>query len=328
MDKQRFVRLAKVLANGVNRRSIVKVAIAAIAIAGGAIGGIESASAQCGGSSSFCGGNNPPCCSGLQCVGTGTLMTCQPCGGAGAFCGGGNPTCCDGYQCTGPGPLTCQGNGGSWGDPHLTTIKGLLYDFQAKGDFVLAQRLDPDFIVQARQVSWGPNSTDVSVNSAVATRLSNIAVATCLGETPLNIEGRSVDLADGQTLNLPDGVTVSRRGNRYTVAGESGDSVSATLYGTNIDVNVGIGTGSARVGGLLGGTDNPIEVKARNGTVFTSPFSFGDFYRHYAESWRVKPDESLLTVCGEAEERAIPTKPFYAHDLDRETAARAPSASG
>jgi hypothetical protein len=56
--------------------------------------------------------------------------------------------------------------------------------------------------------------------------------------------------------------------------------------------------------------------------VLTSPFRFEEFYHHYADSWRVKPSESLLTVCGEVKEEGIPSRPFYADDLDPEIAER------
>ena len=70
----------------------------------------------------------------------------------------------------------------SVGDTHLTTFNGLLYDFQASGDFVLAQ-VDPDFVVQTRQVSGAPTWPDASVNSAVATRMGKTKVAVCLAGT-------------------------------------------------------------------------------------------------------------------------------------------------
>jgi hypothetical protein len=327
VDEQGFDRLVKGLANGANRRRIVQWAIAAIA--GGVSGGIGSARAQpCGGSSSFCGGSNPPCCAPLQCVGPSGLLTCQPCAGAGSFCGGSNPSCCAGYQCTGPSGLqTCEGTGGSWGDPHLITFNGLLYDFQASGDFVLAQR-DPDFMVQGRQVSLAPTSPEVAVNIAVATRMSKLVVAICAGETPLSVDGQSVDLGDGEAVSLPDGVTVSRSGNRYFVTSPSGDSVSATLLTTSggfnyLDVGVGLDPESGDIGGLLASTDDPIGITASDGTVFTSPFSFDDLYQHYGDSWRVKPSESLLTVCGAVKEQGIPTRPFSPEDLDPADAERA-----
>lgn len=315
MDEQYFDRLTKAFATAIDRRRMLKWAIAG-AGATAAAATLEDANAQCGGTTAFCGGSNPPCCPGLQCAGTGGLMTCQGCGGAGAFCGGSNPSCCAGYTCTGPGPLTCTGNGGSWGDPHLTTFSGLMYDFQASGDFVLAQR-DPDFLVQARQVPLGTNP-DVAINNAVAARIADIEIAICLGDTPLIVEGQPVDLADRQMLFLPNGATVTRSGNRYVIAGKNGDSLSATVYDGNIDVAVGLGTESAKVGGLLGGPNDPLGIKTSDGNILTSPFPFDDLYSRYADGWRVDPSESLLSVCGAGADPSIPTKPFGAGDLDPE----------
>ena len=96
------------------------------------------------------------------------------------------------------------------GDTHLTTFKGLLYDFQASGEFVLAE-VDPDFVVQTRQVSGAPTWPNASVNSAVATRMGKTKVAVCLDK--LTINGKTTDLADGKSLSTHDGVDVTRRGN-------------------------------------------------------------------------------------------------------------------
>ncbi len=320
MDHLRFDKLTKVFAQGFNRRSLAKWAV--VGVAGGVATGFESADAQCGGTTSFCGGSNPPCCPGLQCAGSGGLMTCQNCGGAGAFCGGGNPTCCNGYICTGPGPLTCQGNGGSTGEPHLTTFGGLLYDFQATGDFVLLARRDPDFLVQARQVPFAPNP-QLAVNSGVAARIADIEVAVCLGDNPLMVKGQPADLADRQTLFLPNGVTITRAGNRYVIAGNNGDSVSATVYDANIDVAVGNGTELRDVDGLLGGPSDPLGIKTSDGTILNSPFAFGDLYGQFADGWRVDASESLLTVCGPGGDPGRPDKPFGTDDLDPADAERA-----
>ena len=47
------------------------------------------------------------------------------------------------------------------GDTHITTFDGLYYDFQASGDYVLAQD-GYDFIVQARQASGAPTSASAA----------------------------------------------------------------------------------------------------------------------------------------------------------------------
>ncbi len=211
------------------------------------------------------------------------------------------------------------------GDTHLTTFGGLLYDFQASGDFVLAQ-VDPDFVVQTRQVSGAPTWPDASVNSAVATRMGKDTVAICLGpeKLNLNIDGQATDLDDGKSISLPEGVDVTRIGNVYFITDQSGNSVRAVVNPSWIDVSVGLGRWPVKVSGLLanaGGNVN--EIAASDGTVLTNPFPFEDLYHLYADSWRVDPGESLLAVCGEETERGIPQKPFYAQDLDRQVYDRA-----
>ena len=202
------------------------------------------------------------------------------------------------------------------GDTHLTTFNGLLYDFQATGDFILAQ-VDPDFVVQTRQVS-GPAWPNVSVNSAVATRMGKTKVVICLASERIIIDGRSVDLSDGKSLSTSDGVDVSRRGNVYFITSQSGDSVRATVNATWIDVSVGLGHCPCKVRGLLANVNGNVnQIAAHDGAVLTNPFSFEDLYHRYGDSWRVRSEESLLSVCGDQNlQHGNPRRPFYARDLD------------
>jgi hypothetical protein len=204
----------------------------------------------------------------------------------------------------------------SVGDTHLTTFGGLLYDFQASGDFVLAQ-VDRDFVVQTRQVSGAPTWPDATVNNAVATRMGNDKVAICLPGR-LNVNGANTDLEDGKSFSTPEGVDIWRRGNAYYIIGHSGDSVRAVVNPTWIDVSVGLGHWPANVTGLLANADGNVnKIAARDGTVLTNAFSFEDLYHRYGESWRVASGESLLSVCGDKNvERGNPRRPFYAKDLD------------
>jgi hypothetical protein len=207
------------------------------------------------------------------------------------------------------------------GDTHLATFGGLFYDFQASGDFVLAQ-VDRDFEVQTRQVSGAPTWPDASVNSAVATQMGSHKVAICLPGR-LNVDGANTELGDGRSFSTPDGVDIWRRGNDYFIIGQSGDSVRATINPSWIDVSVGLGHWPANVTGLLANAGGDVnKIAARDGTVLTNPFNFGDFYDRYGESWRVAPGESLLSVCGDRVERGNPGRTFYAKDLDRSVYAR------
>ena len=208
------------------------------------------------------------------------------------------------------------------GDTHLTTFGGLLYDFQASGDFILVQAT-PDFVVQTRQVSGAPTWPNASVNKAVATRMGKTKVAICLAPARLEIDGKTVKLRDGKSLSLPDGVDISRRGNVYIIADQSGDSVRAELNAGWINVIVGLGRWPAKVRGLLANANGNVnQIETRDGTVLTNPFSFEDLYHRYADSWRVPSNESLLSVCG-ITGRGIPKKPFYANDLNANAYKRA-----
>jgi len=223
---------------------------------------------------------------------------------------------------TGSTQTTCAG-AVSVGDTHLTTFDGLYYDFQASGDFVLAQD-GSDFIVQARQASGAPTWPNASVNKAVATQMGKTRVAVYIEPIRLVIDSAAAVLADGKTILLPTGVQVSRHGNMYTISSETGDTVRATLNSTWIDVRVGLGLSPRpRVRGLLGNpSGNALELVTSNEVVLRAPVLFRDLYHTYAESWRVQPEESLFT-----EETTIkfgiPTKPFYASDLTPKEAAHA-----
>ena len=213
---------------------------------------------------------------------------------------------------------TC-GSAVTIGDTHLQTFNGLFYDFQASGDFLLAQR-GPDFAVHTRQVSGKPTWPDASVNSAVAARMGKTAIALCLPGR-VSVDGTFVDLAERSTLSPADGVDITRLGNVYWITNEAGDSVKATVHATWIDVSVGLGRWPDTVIGLLANANGNVnQIATRGGAVLTNPFPSGDLYGRYAESWRVPADESLLSPCGaRAVERAVPSRVFYANDLPRET---------
>jgi hypothetical protein len=216
------------------------------------------------------------------------------------------------------------------GDTHLATFNGLFYDFQATGDFILAQS-DPGFVVQTRQVSGAPTWPNASVNSAVAMQMGKHKLALCMaakGETTarLVIDGKATSLGDGKSLDLAGGVGVLRRGNMYVFTDQEGNSVRA-IANTNtgiannwIDVDVGLGRWPAKVSGLLANPNgNANALEARDGTVLTMPVSFEELYGRFGNSWRVPASQSLLSVCGDKKiERSIPTKTFYANNLNRD----------
>jgi hypothetical protein len=210
------------------------------------------------------------------------------------------------------------------GDTHLRTFSGLFYDFQAAGDFTLAE-VGRDFSVQTRQVSGAPTWPDATVNHAVAARFGKTQVAVCLAPpgrdegAAIHVDGTLTPVADGQTLELPGGVGIARQGNVYQLTSEEGDSVRATVNPTWVDVAVGLGTWPSSVHGLIANPNGNVnQIAARDGFVLTNPFNFNDLYHRFADSWRVSGEASMLSVCntGKPIEVGIPKRPFYAQDLE------------
>lgn len=208
------------------------------------------------------------------------------------------------------------------GDTHLTTLSGLLYDFQASGDFELLQT-SSGFTVQNRQVSGAPNWPNAAVNSAIATRIGKTQVVVCLKPQKLVVDSKPVPLRQGKPLVLADGTQITLSGNAYLIRGSTGDWVRATVNPNYIDVKVGLGQWPIDAQGLLVNVKgDPNLLATRDGKVLKNPFSFEEFYHHYADSWRVSPSDSMLSVCGEQVKAGIPNKPFLPGDLSPALAKR------
>ena len=225
---------------------------------------------------------------------------------------------------------TCV-NGTSIGDTHLTNFNNLYYDFQATGDFLLAQT-DPGFVVQTRQESGAPIWPNASVNKAVAMTLTGTRegrtvtthAAVCLDPARLIVDGTQRDLADGQSLSLPGGIHIARGGNTYLFTRPDGNNVTADVNSSWINVSVGLGhVVQAKVLGLLGnvnGNMGPDDLATRQGLILKQPLEFDQFYHLYADSWRLTPRESLVSqMCGGRDVmNGFPRAPFYAENLTPE----------
>lgn len=227
-----------------------------------------------------------------------------------------------------PGAASSCVGGTSIGDTHLTNFNGLLYDFQASGDFLLAET-SPGFAVQTRQLSGAPTWPNASVNTAVAMTLGTTHAAVCLDPTRLIIDGKQSDLAADSSLLLPTGVHVARSASAYLFTRPNGENVRAEVNPGYINVSVDLGTApQAKVYGLLGNANGDMgedDLATRNRVVLKQPVTFLDLYHPYADSWRIPPAESLLSkLCGEkGVDRAAPARPFYASDLDPKQSERA-----
>jgi hypothetical protein len=235
---------------------------------------------------------------------------------------------------TAPGPavISTQSNAGgavsncaaatSVGDTHLTTFSGMLYDFQASGDFILAE-IGPDFEVQARQVSGAPTWPNASINSAVALRSGKTVATLCLQPARLVVDGTVFEPVEKEFLQFPDGLDVLRLGNTYHMRTADGHSVRAVMHDKYMNVSVGLGRWPVDVHGLLFNTQR-YGLETREGEVLKAPVSFETLYYVYGDSWRVPPKESLIAACGQEEvEQGNPKEPFFVRNLDEELQRRA-----
>ena len=179
--------------------------------------------------------------------------------------------------------LKCTDEGGTtWGDPHLITHDGVKYDFHGKGEFVLTRDPSGDFEVQVRQQGGGR----VAYNKAVAMRVGGdrvgIYVQPPIGGGVVTVNGQGEAVADGATVTLPGGGTVSRVGSTYTVSWP-GQSSYATVKRKSNYISLFVHADPSFAGsleGLLGNRngDGADDFALRDGTALPSPPSFDRLY--------------------------------------------------
>lgn len=195
------------------------------------------------------------------------------------------------------------------GDTHLETFGGTYYDFQAEGTFTLAQ--NANMTVQNEQVSGAPNWPTAAVNAAIGTQMGSDRVAVC-DSGAVYVDNAAASIDSGSSVTLASGDTISRAGSVYTVTDPQGDSVTATVNGSYIDVSVGLGQYPEAVRGLLAnapGTDD--ELQTASGAVLATPVSLSTLYGVYGDSWRVSPTGSIVAICNDPTKDEDPATPLW-----------------
>jgi len=219
-------------------------------------------------------------------------------------------------------------NGWIVGDPHISTLDGVGYDFQAAGEFVLLRgKADPAFEIQARMIPIGNN---VSVASAVATTLDGVEVVVDANDSnPLYIDGIATAINNFSSVDVNND-RIFREDNTYTVvyAGEdnivnAGDSqLIVDVLNNRIGVDVHINTELAGdLEGLMSDGDGSSanDIAFADGSVLDRPLAFEDLYGQYRDDWRVSDNADSLFVYDSGESLAgfyLPDYPSKVMTLD------------
>ena len=191
-------------------------------------------------------------------------------------------------------------NSSSRGDVHLQTFSGQLYDFQAAGEFTLAQSTQSgnSFDIQARLQPWY-QSASVSVMTQIAAAMGSDRITFGLGRDALvYVDGVASSISQSNPiLQLNGGYVVQTSANTYALIWNSGEVAQLSNNGSylSIDVSLGPKDGANSVQGLLGpdnGTANDFQLP--DGTVLSQPLTSAELYTTFANAWRIDQASSLF----------------------------------
>jgi len=238
---------------------------------------------------------------------------------------------------TGDASPCAKGCGGDNGDPHLLTIDGTFYDFQAAGEFTLLRSPDGATAIQGRQEVVGPANV-ATINTALALRAGGHRFVVTLADSlHLAVDGVATDatggpLAGGVVLHpykqgwqfdLPDGTTVW--------------ALSLGHWGINIEVRPSADLRAKGQGLLATSATTGIHLPLLpDGTAVPTPSSpderYDLLYHRFGDAWRLSDAETAFdyeagksTASYTNRDVPVRTAPTKAADLtsDQQTAATA-----
>jgi hypothetical protein len=213
---------------------------------------------------------------------------------------------------------------GTAGDPHLTSLDGRTFDFQAAGEFTLVRADGGDLEVQARQepVRFGDRESDkLTMNTAIAASVAGDRVTFTprqdrpevrvngrpSGEQTLPRGGKLTSVESGYELRWPDGTGL------WVLSG-SAESLNALIEPAP--------SRKGKLHGMLGpfeGNADSTAMTERGGRRYDKP-NRDELYKKIGESWRIRQSDSLFDYrSGESTDtftrRELPAKELTLADL-------------
>lgn len=178
--------------------------------------------------------------------------------------------------------------GHSNGDPHLATIDGRYYDFQAAGEFVLAK--GPGLEVQVRQQPLD-GSRVVSVNSAVAIQVGADKINFQIADDKVTVRVNGREQAVTGEAPLPGGGSIATEEDTYFVDSADGSEIQLVpigAWGLLVQVYPAPAL-HGKLTGLLGNFDgDPAnDLALPDGSQLPEQPSREQVYGAFADTWRV-----------------------------------------
>ncbi|MEO1538357.1 MAG: Calx-beta domain-containing protein [Pseudomonadota bacterium] len=195
-----------------------------------------------------------------------------------------------------PPVIPSGATGSNFGDPHIVTLDGLAYDFQAVGEFTLIEAVSGDALEV--QVRFQPvDSSEVaSQTTAVATMLGGSRVVVdANGSSLVSVDGAGFDLSGAVGgASVGDG-ELYYDGEAISLVYANGEQLRIDVFDGFLSTSVSIGAGRD-VRGLLGNADGDAsnDLALRDGTVLAQPVSFADLYGAFADDWRISDATSMF----------------------------------
>jgi hypothetical protein len=188
----------------------------------------------------------------------------------------------------------------AWGDVHIVTYNGLEYNFQAVGEFWLAESKNPadSFGIQLRLQPY--------YSSAVVTVITQVAVSLGKDRVTFDLSRPNTPFVDGAAstlsaadplLSLPGGTVTEISPSVFKVSWTTGETATVTDAGAYFNVVDGIpptdvAGGVAGLQGEAEGQQNDFQLP--DGTVLPQPLTTNELYDVYGNAWRVSQATSLF----------------------------------
>jgi von Willebrand factor type D domain len=195
-------------------------------------------------------------------------------------------------------PASCASSNG---DPHITTVDGEYYDFQASGEFIALRSDSTSLQVQIRQQPW-PGNSNLSINTAVAMNVQgdHFGVYADAAGLSAHLNGEVLTLKEG-SFTLPHGGVVVRadfgNGSVYSVTWPDGSRLIISpvgVWGLSVEILPSEGL-TGHLHGLLGAAapGRTHRVMSSSGAAI-DPAVFSDLYGVFSRSWRISQKNSLF----------------------------------